>query len=202
MKTKALKSLMLVAAAIVLVVASVLGTMAYLTSTAAVSNTFSVGNVKLHMYESKVTEDGLRIDADNIATDADGNHYRLDTQTGKYVLDTTIQDSQVTKLKKEASSNNYLLVPGEKYVKDPTITVDAGSVPSYLFVRVRNDIKTIEKNNVPAQTPADGETEGSEATEPTVTEEPSKTPSIVEQLRANGWLEIERAASGVDAVFV
>ena len=142
---KVLKPLLLSAAAVMLVVATMLATMAYLTSSAAVSNVFTIGNVKLHMYETKVKPDGTP--------------------------DEVVADGAM----KSADTNSYHLQPGVSYQKDPTVYVDATSDRSYLFIRLRNDLKTIEKQ--------DGFT-------------------IVEQLRKNGWLEIERADSNVDAVFV
>lgn len=57
MKNKS-KALLLVVCAILLVAASVFGTLAYLTDQAAVKNTFTVGQVYLTLNETKVTEDG------------------------------------------------------------------------------------------------------------------------------------------------
>ena len=57
MKTKS-KALLLTLCAVLLVAASVMGTMAYLTSTDKVENTFTVGNVKITLDEAKVDTDG------------------------------------------------------------------------------------------------------------------------------------------------
>lgn len=57
MKTKS-KALLLTLCAVLLVAASVMGTMAYLTSTDTVENTFTVGNVKITLDEAKVDTDG------------------------------------------------------------------------------------------------------------------------------------------------
>ena len=57
MKTKS-KALLLTLCAVLLVTASVLGTIAFLTSTASVENTFTVGSVKITLDEAKVTPDG------------------------------------------------------------------------------------------------------------------------------------------------
>ena len=57
MKTRS-KALLLTLCAVLLVTASVLGTMAFLTSTASVENTFTVGSVKITLDEAKVTTDG------------------------------------------------------------------------------------------------------------------------------------------------
>lgn len=68
---KTSKALLLMLCAVLLVAASVLGTMAYLTSTDAVTNTFTVGNVKITLDEK---------DVDNSTADADrdkANSYKL-----------------------------------------------------------------------------------------------------------------------------
>lgn len=58
---KKTKALMLVLCAVLLVTASVLGTMAYLTSTDEVTNTFTVGQVAITLDEAKVNEDGTPV---------------------------------------------------------------------------------------------------------------------------------------------
>lgn len=73
MKTKS-KALLLTLCAVLLVTASVLGTMAFLTSTASVENTFTVGSVKITLDEAKVTPDGKPVaDAARVAE----NSYKL-----------------------------------------------------------------------------------------------------------------------------
>jgi len=59
MKTK-YKALLLSFCAVLLVCASVLGTMAFLTSTDAVENTFTVGKIKITLDETKVNADGTK----------------------------------------------------------------------------------------------------------------------------------------------
>lgn len=55
------KSIALVMMAVLLVAASVMGTLAYLTSTDAVENTFTVGKVAITLDEAKVTEYGKAV---------------------------------------------------------------------------------------------------------------------------------------------
>lgn len=63
MKNKKLaKALLLVLCAILLVCASVLGTLAYLTSEDTVTNTFTVGKVQISMDETDVDEHGVAIE--------------------------------------------------------------------------------------------------------------------------------------------
>lgn len=58
MKTKS-KALLLTLCAVLLIAASVLGTMAYLTSTDTVTNTFTVGKVEIKLDEAKVNANGI-----------------------------------------------------------------------------------------------------------------------------------------------
>lgn len=65
MKTKS-KALLLTLCAVLLVAASVLGTMAYLTSTAKVENTFTIGKVEIKLDETDVTNpNGPRVQANS-----------------------------------------------------------------------------------------------------------------------------------------
>lgn len=65
MKTKS-KALLLTLCAVLLVAASVLGTMAYLTSTDTVTNTFTVGKVEIKLNETDVTNPtGPRVTANS-----------------------------------------------------------------------------------------------------------------------------------------
>lgn len=73
MKT-AKKAMLMTLCAIILVVATVFGTMAYLTSTDTVTNTFTVGNVAIKLDEAKANTDG------SLVTGADrvkANSYKL-----------------------------------------------------------------------------------------------------------------------------
>lgn len=73
MKTKS-KALLLTLCAVLLVAASMLGTMAYLTDNKTVTNTFTVGQVKIKLDEAKVTPDGKPVaDAARVAE----NSYKL-----------------------------------------------------------------------------------------------------------------------------
>ena len=83
---KKTKALMLVLCAVLLVTASVLGTMAYLTSTDQVVNTFTVGKVAITLDEAKVKEDGTPVAG---AARVTGNAYHLLPGHG-YTKDPTV----------------------------------------------------------------------------------------------------------------
>lgn len=73
MKT-AKKAMLMTLCAIILIVATVFGTMAYLTASDEVTNTFTVGNVKITLDEAKVNPDGsLVAGADRVKA----NSYKL-----------------------------------------------------------------------------------------------------------------------------
>lgn len=73
MKTKS-KALILALCAVLLVTASVLGTMAYLTSTDKVENTFTVGSVAIKLDEAKANTDGSLVED---AARVKANSYKL-----------------------------------------------------------------------------------------------------------------------------
>ena len=126
---KTSKALLLVLCAVLLVTASVMGTMAYLTSTDTVENTFTVGKVKITMDEADVNEYGEKLNSD-------GELW----QQGEDYAD-------------RVKGNEYKLIPSHKYVKDPVIFVHAKSEPCYLFVKLDNKIEAYEAatNTIAAQ---------------------------------------------------
>lgn len=85
MKTKS-KALLLALCAVLLVAASVLGTLAYLTSQDQVKNTFTVGKIALDLWEHKVDADGK---ATNETTNS-GNEYVDITPGHTYSKDPTV----------------------------------------------------------------------------------------------------------------
>ena len=96
MKTKS-KALLLTLCAVLLVAASVLGTMAYLTSTDTVTNTFTVGKVEIKLDEAKVNADGIPEEG---AARVTANSYKL--MPGR----TYTKDPTVTVLK--GSEDSYV----------------------------------------------------------------------------------------------
>lgn len=128
---KTSKALLLLLCAVLLVVGSVAGTLAYLTSYGEVTNTFTVGKVAITLDEAKVDEYGVAEEgADRV------------------------------------QENEYKLIPGRTYVKDPIVHVDSKSENCFLYVKVENNIVGIE-----AET------------------------TIAAQLAANGWTAIEEGSN-------
>lgn len=95
------KALLLALCAVLLVAATIFGTMAYLTSTDTVTNTFTVGKVNIKLDEAKANPDG------SLVANAD-----------------------------RVKANEYKLLPGHTYNKDPMVTVLSGSESSYVKMTV------------------------------------------------------------------
>ena len=95
------KVLLTVCCAALLVCVTIGATVAYLTSTDTVTNTFTVGNVQIKLDEAKANADGTLVkDADRV------------------------------------QANDYKLLPGHTYNKDPMVTVLKGSEECYVKMTV------------------------------------------------------------------
>ena len=73
---KKTKAILMALCAVLLVAASVMGTLAYLTSTDSVTNTFTVGNVQIKLDEAKANPDGSIVTG-NEAGRVKANTYKL-----------------------------------------------------------------------------------------------------------------------------
>lgn len=113
---------------------SMLGTLAYLTDTSSLTNVFTMGKVDITLTESPVDENGKIMvdDNGNPIVDEDGNPIRT-------------------------NGNEYKLMPGAEYDKDPMMTIVKDSEEAYvrMIVKVYNadDVQTIiddEKNGLTA----------------------------------------------------
>ena len=121
-KNNLTKALLLMLGAVALVCVSVFSTIAYLSESAAVSNTFTVGNVSIEMFESPVDANGK--------IGANKTNYQNGT------------------MKKTSDGNSYHLVPAQEFDKDPSIYVKANSEDCYIFIKASNQIRPIEDGNV------------------------------------------------------
>ena len=124
MKTKS-KALLLSLCAVLLVTASVLGTMAYLTSRDQVVNTFTVGSVAIKLDEAKVTPDGKPVES---AERVKANSYKL------LPGHTYNKDPMVTVLK--GSEDSYIKM---------TVTFSKASELDAIFAPTGADLTSIFK---------------------------------------------------------
>lgn len=100
------KGLLLLLCLVLLVTAAITVTLAFLTDRESVKNSFTVGNVQIDLDESVVDPDGDPV------VDENGDPVR------------------------EEEGNEYHLVPGKTYLKDPMVTVKAGSERCYVRMMV------------------------------------------------------------------
>lgn len=107
------KALLLTMCAALLVAGSIIGTVAYLTDSDEVKNTFTVGKVSLTLDEAKVDTAGRPLKEDGSVA---GENDTADRWTP-----TTNDPAQ-----------EYHLLPGHSYTKDPTVTVTADSEDAYV----------------------------------------------------------------------
>ena len=118
-----MKKFALIAVCAALLVCVTIGaTVAWLTSTDKVENTFTVGKVKITLDEADVNEEGLALNTVGEPLGTDGNLTPAE----------------------RVRENDYHLLPGNQYVKDPIVHVDANSESCIVFVKVENGIKNIE----------------------------------------------------------
>lgn len=123
MKTRS-KALLLTLCAVLLVTASVLGTMAYLTSQDTVTNTFTVGSVKITLDEAKANPDGsLVANADRVKA----NSYKL------LPGHTYNKDPMVTVLKGSESSYIKMTVTFTKAAELDAIFAPTGAELTSIF---------------------------------------------------------------------
>lgn len=132
---KARKILVSLAALALVAAISIGGTIAYLTSTDEVKNTFTVGKVAITLDEAYVNEDGDKYYVNG--RDADG-------KPNSYTTDDKDAQGNLYDLADRVKSNEYKLMPGHTYVKDPTVHIAADSENSYIFVKVENGISGLE----------------------------------------------------------
>ena len=102
------KMLMVLLCVAVIVTTGIFGTLAYFTDSEAVTNTFTVGRVVITLDEAAVNEQG------------------------ELLYKETVTEGAAKELADRVMTNDYHLLPGRTYIKDPTVTVDAGSEAAYV----------------------------------------------------------------------
>lgn len=99
-KQKMILAICAMASVVIIVLSSAFATVAYLTSSAVVTNTFTIGKVGITLTESKVNPDGTLFDGG--VTKVDANIYKL-VPNSTYVKDPTVHVD-------EGSEDSYLFV--------------------------------------------------------------------------------------------
>lgn len=116
------KKIVSVCLVVCLLATAIIGTtLAYFTDDASVTNTFTVGNVEITMDEALVNAYGEKLDKGGEVWEEGAD------------------------LADRVTANDYKLIPGREYTKDPTIHVGADSEDCYLFVTIDNGISGVIK---------------------------------------------------------
>ena len=118
--------------------AAIGATFAYLTSTDSVTNTFTVGNVKIKLIESSLHRENAGV-ANGATSDSElwSDVEMLGSgNTSKYKAgDTFYTDAQIEANAAEYKCENVKLLPGESYHKMPYVK-NTGSEDAYIRIRV------------------------------------------------------------------
>lgn len=118
--------------------AAIGATFAYLTSTDSVTNTFTVGNVKIKLIESSLHRENAGV-ANGATSDSElwSNVNKEGTgNTSKYKAgDTFYTDAQIEANAAEYKCENVKLLPGESYHKMPYVK-NIGTENAYIRIRV------------------------------------------------------------------
>lgn len=157
MNKKVRNRVLLGVSAVLLVCLSVGATLAFLTdTTGTVKNTFTVGNVSIvngGLDEADVNEYGEPVD--------DNGETQAEVGEGWTAAD-------------RVTENEYKLIPGHTYVKDPTIHIDATSEEAYVFFTInRTNLTWTADNGTTHVLEAATETNGYQ--------------NIYKQIEDNGW---------------
>ena len=132
------KIVLLASALCMVAILAIGGTLAYFTDTQAVENTFTVGNVKIQLLESKLHRENAGV-ANGATSDSElwsDVEKKGSGNTSEYKAgDTFYTDAQIKADAAEYSCDDVKLAPGESYHKMPYV-VNTGSNPAYIRIRM------------------------------------------------------------------
>lgn len=132
------KTIAIVALVVLVAVASVLGTLAYLTDTKTATNTFTVGNVKIELLESSLHRENAGVANGQTSTSELWSDVKMEGtgNTSKYKAgDTFYTDAQIEANAQEYKCENVKLNPGQSYHKMPYVK-NTGANDAYIRIRV------------------------------------------------------------------
>lgn len=184
MKKALAKILALALCAVLLVTGTVFITLAYLQDKSdVVKNTFTSANINITLNEIQVDETGT---PKYLAYNEDGKPERINPENSEpYFGDDgklNYQDTEINPANRVTEQEQpYRLVPGNEYVKDPTITVHANSEDCFLVIAVYDTM--FKGNNI-------------EESYKFVDQNNNGIGTIYTQLANNGWHAFEDTKDG------
>lgn len=132
------KTIAIVALVVLVAVASVLGTLAYLTDTKTATNTFTVGNVSIKLLESSLHRENAGVANGQTSTSELWSNVNMEGSgnTSEYRAgDTFYTDEQIEADAQEYKCENVKLNPGQSYHKMPYVK-NTGANDAYIRIRV------------------------------------------------------------------
>ncbi|HZK10586.1 MAG TPA: SipW-dependent-type signal peptide-containing protein [Clostridia bacterium] len=112
----------------------------------------------------------ITVDGKNVYIDSEGNfvdrYHNPLTVEGITTIENYAQENGGEALR--VTANEYKLLPGKKYLKDPKAFIERGSEPAYVFVELTNPLESIEANEAAS--------------------------TIQAQVESNGWIQISKEA--------
>jgi predicted ribosomally synthesized peptide with SipW-like signal peptide len=131
-------------AGLIMATGTILGTLAWFTDEAEMTNIFTVGNIEMKLDEHDITHGGKITDC---------------TYRENNIVDGVAQDNIVCNNKtRTTDSNTYInLMPGDERAKDPTITISANSEECYVFVKVVDNLDASVEGSTIINYDIDGE---------------------------------------------
>ena len=132
------KIVLLASALCMVAILAIGGTLAYFTDTQTKTNTFTVGNVKIELLESKLHRENAGV-ANGATSDSElwsnVNMEGSNNQSPYKAGDTFYTDAQIKADAQEYSSTNVTPAPGESYHTMPYV-VNTGKNPAYIRIRM------------------------------------------------------------------
>ena len=132
------KTIAIIALVVLVAVASVLGTLAYLTDTKTATNTFTVGNVKIELLESSLHRENAGVANGQTSTSELWSNVNKEGSgnTSKYKAgDTFYTDEQIEADAQQYKCDKVKLNPGQSYHKMPYVK-NTGANDAYIRIRV------------------------------------------------------------------
>ena len=132
------KTIAIIALVVLVAVASVLGTLAYLTDTKTATNTFTVGNVKIELLESSLHRENAGVANGQTSTSELWSDVKMEGtgNTSKYKAgDTFYTDAQIEADAQQYTCDKVKLNPGQSYHKMPYVK-NTGANDAYIRIRV------------------------------------------------------------------
>jgi predicted ribosomally synthesized peptide with SipW-like signal peptide len=133
---KAKKLVTLISAIALIAALAVGGTLAYLVSETSISNVFTAGKVTATLDEKVVNEYGEPLDENGKTEEEAKEEAKKEAEDAGEDWDEDNWEWEPAD--RTSDDQEYTLIPGHEYVKDPTVHIEKGSEACYVIIAVSN----------------------------------------------------------------